>query len=73
MYRRCWKGSGRMNWSLAFEPFRLADIGGNVRLLVFGIAGILLRQRGAWLRLAAFAALALALLTRCCWTKIASR
>ena len=52
-----------MNWSLAFEPFFAWPILAAMfaLALVFGIAGILLRQRGAWLRLAAFAALALAL------------
>ena len=53
-----------MNWSLAFEPFFswpiLAAI--LVVVLLFGIVGVVLRQRGAWLRLAAFAALAAALL-----------
>ncbi|HEY5818725.1 MAG TPA: hypothetical protein VIU14_10060 [Mesorhizobium sp.] len=52
-----------MNWSLAFEPFlswpAMAVMLGLA--LLFGVAGIVLRQRGAWLRLAAFAALAAAL------------
>ena len=52
-----------MNWSLSFEPlvswFWIAAILAPVALMV--AAGLLLRQRGGWLRLAAFAALALAL------------
>ena len=52
-----------MNWSLAFEPFFAWPILAAMfaLALIFGIAGVFLRQRGAWLRLAAFAALAMAL------------
>jgi len=53
-----------MNWSIALEPplswpliaAMLAPVA------VLALAGLFLRQRGAWLRLAAFAALALALI-----------
>ncbi len=52
-----------MNWSLAFEPLLglpwLAVVLVPAALLV--LAGLFLRQRGAWLRVAAVAALALAL------------
>jgi len=52
-----------VNWSLAFEPFFAWPILATMfaLALIFGIAGVWFRQRGAWLRLAAFAALALAL------------
>jgi len=52
-----------MNWSLAFEPFFAWPILAVMfaLALIFGVAGVFLRQRGAWLRLAAFVALALAL------------
>jgi len=52
-----------VNWSLAFEPFFAWPILAAMfaLALIFGIAGVFLRQRGAWLRLAAFAALAMAL------------
>ncbi|MGE0284307.1 MAG: hypothetical protein AB7P20_27325 [Rhizobiaceae bacterium] len=52
-----------MNWSLAFEPFFAWPVLAAMftLALIFGIAGVFLRQRGAWLRLAAFATLALAL------------
>jgi hypothetical protein len=53
-----------MNWSLSLEPLLswswLALLLAPLALLA--LAGVLLRQRGAWLRLAAFAALAAALL-----------
>ena len=52
-----------MNWSIGFEPLLswtwLAAIA--VPLALLALAGLLRRQRGAWVRLAAFAALALAL------------
>jgi hypothetical protein len=52
-----------MNWSLSFEPFFSWPVLAVLLAiaLVFAVAGIVLRQRGAWLRLAAFAALAAAL------------
>jgi hypothetical protein len=53
-----------MNWSLAFEPLLswplLAAV--LVPLALLALAGLLLRQRGALLRLAAFAALGLAVI-----------
>ncbi|SEB42673.1 hypothetical protein SAMN05216452_1127 [Nitratireductor aquibiodomus] len=64
MCRSCWNGWGNsMNWSLSFEPFFswpvLAALLIPVALLAF--AGLWTRQRGAWLRLAALAALGAAL------------
>ncbi|MIL10234.1 hypothetical protein BZU93_30720, partial [Salmonella enterica subsp. enterica] len=52
-----------MNWSIAFEPFFSWPIMAAIAIaaLVIGVVGVLLRQRGAWLRLAAFAAIAVAL------------
>ena len=53
-----------MNWSVAFEPLLswpwIAAVLVPIALIV--IAGVVLRQRGAWFRLAALAALAAALL-----------
>ena len=53
-----------MNWSVAFEPLLswpwIAAVLVPIALIV--IAGVILRQRGAWFRLAALAALAAALL-----------
>ncbi len=53
-----------MNWSIAFEPLLSWTWLGValVPLALLALAGLLLRQRGAFFRLAAFAALALALL-----------
>jgi len=53
-----------MNWSLGFEPLLswpwLAAIA--VPLGILALAGVAFAQRGSWVRLAAFAALALALI-----------
>jgi hypothetical protein len=52
-----------MNWSLSFEPLLswfLVGVG-LVPLALLALAGVWLRQRGAWFRLAALLALALAL------------
>lgn len=53
-----------MNWSLSFEPFFSWPVLALAvaPMIVLGLAGLWLRQRGAWLRLLAFAALAAALL-----------
>jgi hypothetical protein len=52
-----------MNWSIAFEPLLSWPLAAAVLLpaALLALAGLLLRQRGSWLRLAAFVALALAL------------
>ncbi len=53
-----------MNWSLSFEPLVSWPLVAAllVPLAVLALAGLWLRQRGAWLRIAALAALGLALL-----------
>ncbi|HEV7251563.1 MAG TPA: hypothetical protein VGN97_00465 [Mesorhizobium sp.] len=53
-----------MNWSLAFEPFFSWPVLAAVVAVAatIALAGLFLRVRGAWLRAAALAALALALL-----------
>jgi len=53
-----------MNWSVAFEPFFSWPVLSVVAaaILIFALIGVWLGQRGAWLRLAAFAAIAAALI-----------
>jgi len=52
-----------MNWSVSFEPLFSWPlvVAGLVPLALLALVGLWLRQRGAWFRLAALAALALAL------------
>jgi hypothetical protein len=52
-----------MNWSVSFEPLIpwVWIAAGFVPLLILACVGLFLRRRGAWLRLLAFLALALAL------------
>ena len=64
-----------MNWSISFEPLlawplSLAIL---VPVTILVLAGLWLRQRGALFRLAALAALALALLNPVMPTKSANR
>ncbi len=53
-----------MNWSVSFEPLFSWPLvaAGLMPLALLALLGLWLRQRGAWLRLAALAALALALI-----------
>jgi hypothetical protein len=53
-----------MNWSVSFEPLFSWPLvlAGLVPLALLALVGLWLRQRGAWFRLAALAALALALI-----------
>ena len=53
-----------MNWSVSFEPLFSWPLvfAGLVPLALLALLGLWLRQRGAWFRLAALAALALALI-----------
>ncbi|TWG97138.1 hypothetical protein L598_002200000220 [Mesorhizobium sp. J18] len=65
MCRSCSSAWGsNMNWSISLEPLLSWPLLALflVPVALLAIAGLWLRQRGAWLRLAAFAALAVALL-----------